>query len=166
MCGRYQLMDENGEKRDVFPSEEVTVLTAQGPQQMRWGFSLPGGGKRLLINARAESADQKMTFSPLLRASRCIVPAATFYEWDGEKHPHIFGLAGENTLYMAGLYRTEPDGGKRFVILTRAADRTVAPVHPRMPCLLPSGEYRHLWLHSDVLAPSLLGVEQQEVAEK
>ena len=159
MCGRYLVTDAHGGKRDVFPSETAAVYTAEGRMDMRWGFSLPGGGKRLMINARSESACSKPTFSGLLSLGRCLVPASAYYEWDAQKQPHLFALAGEECLYMAGLYRREQDGTPHFVILTRAADNVVSPVHTRMPCLFSSEEYRHLWLWNDNIAPLLLHAE-------
>ena len=164
MCGRYQIIDESGKLRDVFPSEPVAVLTAQDERQMRWGFSLPGGGKRLLINARSESAGQKITFSHLMN-NRCLIPAAAFYEWDRAKQPHLFSSATENTFYMAGLYRIEQDGEARFVILTRAADHVVFPIHSRMPCLFTCDEYSYLWLHSDSLAADVLSMTDPKIKQ-
>lgn len=159
MCGRYQVIDAEGKRQDVFPSQEIIALTAQGEVTMRWGFSQPNEGKKLLINARSESAADKPTFSPLLAAQRCLIPAASYYEWDREKKPHIFCMENMPVLYMAGLFRTETDGQKHFVILTRKADNVVSAVHSRMPCMLESEEYRHLWLHSDSLAPALLNMD-------
>jgi len=161
MCGRYRITDETGVLRDVFPSEEVLVLTAEGEISMVWGFTQAGTSKRLLINARAESAGEKATFSALLAGQRCLIPAASFYEWDREKKPHTFGAANHHHFYMAGLYRAEQDGKKHFVILTKAADATVSPVHPRMPCMILSAEYAHIWLHNDALAPDLLKIDSE-----
>ena len=163
MCGRYRMLDASGVLKDVFPSEIVCVLTAEGEAPMRWGFTLPGAGKRLLINARSESAQEKSTFSPLLASQRCLIPAAAFYEWDANKQPHIFSLKNASPLYMAGLYRREKDGELHFVILTRGADQTVAPVHPRMPCIMASEEFRQLWLKNTTLSPLLLQLEPTEI---
>ena len=164
MCGRYQVMTEDGTLRDVFPSEAMEVLTVQGVQEMRWGFTVPGV-KRLLINARSESAEDKLTFQGLMRTQRCLIPADGFYEWDTQKQPHTYRERQGHKMYFAGLYRQEGDGNLHFVILPRAANPLIAAVHPRMPCLLGSEEYRDLWLHSDALAPMLLGMDHDAVEE-
>ena len=109
MCGRYQVMTEDGTLRDVFPSEAMEVLTVQGVQEMRWGFTVPGV-KRLLINARSESAEDKLTFQGLMRTQRCLIPADGFYEWDTQKQPHTYRERQGHKMYFAGLYRQEEDG--------------------------------------------------------
>ena len=44
-------------------------------------------------------------------------------------------MADSEVLYLAGLYR-DFDGERRFVILTRPADASIADVHDRMPVIL------------------------------
>lgn len=146
--------------REVFPSETAAVLVAGTDRAVdavlfRWGFPAGQNGGRLLINARAESAAEKPTFAPHLQLGRrCVIPTAGFFEW---AHPgdrrradlsqkYRFNLPHTGVLYLAGLYRpslTAPDGCE-FVILTRAANDSMAPIHDRMPVILREehiGEY-------------------------
>ena len=136
--------------REVFPSETAAVLAADGSGTAdaflyRWGFDADINGKhRLLINARAETAAEKATFAPLLPAYRCVIPTAGFFEWahDGGRAisalKYRFNLPNTGILYLAGLYRPSPaEPEKReFVILTRAANDSMAPIHDRMPVIL------------------------------
>ena len=60
-------------------------------------------------------------------------------------------------LYLAGLLGLL-QGEERFVILTRAANPSVAPVHARMPVLLPPGSL-HAWFFEPERVPALLLAE-------
>jgi putative SOS response-associated peptidase YedK len=110
------------------PRRELT------PQVLQWGF--PGFDKgKLLINARAESVKDRPTFSRSFEQGRCVLPAAGFYEWDRSKEKVTFTVPDRPILYLAGIWR--PYGPeKRFVILTREANASMAPVHDRMPLIL------------------------------
>ena len=112
---------------DVFPGQWAPVLSRSvaGAVRffpMRWGYT----GKKLLINARSESAVQKPTFSDSLRHHRCVIPAAGFYEWDRSRDKVSFFIKEKPVLYLAGLFR--PEGSDlRFVILTREANESMLP---------------------------------------
>ena len=101
---------------------------------LKWGF--PGFDRgKLLINARAESVKDRPTFADSFALRRCALPAAGFYEWDKKKEKVTFKVPGSRILYLAGIYR--PYGDElRFVVLTREANASMAPVHDRMPLIL------------------------------
>lgn len=150
MCGRYRTPDE----KEIRPSEAAEVLFQNGKRLVHWGVKLSYGP--LIINARSETAVSKPLFRNAMQKGRCIVEASSFYEWDKNKRCHIFMPHDSGTLYMAALMVPSNDGTERFVILTQAAHGHAKDVHPRMPCLLPTAEYRQLWLQDDSLAPHLL----------
>ena len=113
-------------------------VTGLRTEPLLWGF--PGFDKgKLLINARAESVKDRPTFADSFAGRRCVLPAAGFYEWDRKKEKVIFTVPESKILYLAGIYR--PYGEEnRFVILTREANASMAPVHDRMPLILSRGE--------------------------
>lgn len=103
-----------------------------------WGFESRGG--RLLINARSETAAKKPSFREAFQHRRCAVVADGFYEWTGSakaRRPLWFHPPDGGLLLMAGLWEEGGEAPPRFTVLTTDANETVAPVHDRMPVLLP-----------------------------
>ena len=75
---------------DLRPTQSIQTLFSgqQGFEQMdaSWGIK-PTWSKQLLINAKAETDDQKLTFKQAFRERRCIVPCSGWYEWRNEGGP-------------------------------------------------------------------------------
>ena len=140
--GRSLLSSPESGVKDIHPSEKAAVLAApQGTfllEAMRWGFPSFRSGQ-LLINARCESALEKPVFAESLLSRRCVIPAAGFYEWDREKNKVTFYAPEQPCIYLAGFYNLF-DSQDRFIILTREANEDMAPVHDRMPLILPEEE--------------------------
>lgn len=174
MCGRFNFGDETEKdirriaayldpnidwrrKGDIHPSEQATVITGRGPEltaeDMRWGFP-SRDSKQLMINARAETALEKKSFSDSVMKRRCIIAAKHFYEWDRHKNKVTFTGSEGSSLYMAGFYNRFEDGD-RFIILTTAANASMRPVHDRMPLIL-SEEQLEDWIYDDNLTKEFL----------
>lgn len=159
MCGRYVCEEDQSidlaalyravragypdvtlKSGEIFPTETVPLLTGTelAPVPAVWGFR-GYGGKGVIINARAETASEKVTFADAVTRGRCLVPATGYFEWDTAKAKHRFTPADRGLLYMAGLCRKTPDG-LRFVVITTpsAPVGAAAAVHPRMPLLIPA----------------------------
>jgi putative SOS response-associated peptidase YedK len=155
---------------------------------MRWGL-VPHWAKDLSIgaklnNARSEGMADKPSFRQAVRRRRCILPASGFYEWqptigaDGKpaKQPHYISPVGAPFLAMAGLFEAwrpapNPDTTdanaeelREWVltccVITTAANALMAPIHDRMPVMLPP-EHWAAWLargQTDAQAlPALMG---------
>jgi len=162
---------------NIAPSQPITAvratLTGSGREiaLLRWGLipswsKDPAIGNRL-INARAETARGKPSFRNAFRRHRCLIPANGFYEWQRQergKQPYFVRMRNERLFAFAGLWdRWEsPDEGviETCTILTTAANTVLAPIHDRMPVILPQGDYDR-WLdpallNTDSLAPLLV----------
>jgi len=131
---------------------------------MRWGL-LPSWvkdpkGFPLLINARGESVLTKPAFRNAMRRRRCLIPNDGFYEWQavagagGAKRPFFVrakrGPDGTAPpLAFAGLYETwtGPNGEEvdTAAIVTTRANRTLSPIHDRMPVFVPAEAF-DIWL--------------------
>ncbi len=128
---------------------------------MRWGLvpswaKDPKIGDRL-INARAESVAEKPAFKTAFRKRRCILPADGFYEWQAvpgqkRKQPMFVHRVDGEPLAFAGLWEVWRDHEQpetpwllSCTIVTTRANATMAPVHDRMPVILPEGAW-DTWL--------------------
>ena len=153
---------------NIAPTQPIAVvrLDAGGRRCLdlvRWGL-VPGWVKdpaafSLLFNARSESAAEKPAFRAALRHRRCLVPASGFYEWrraGNAKEPFHIRPRGGGPMAFAGLWEEwiDGDGGihESATILTTAANAVVAPIHERMPVIVPPADFGR-WLdvkHHDV----------------
>ena len=133
---------------------------------MRWGL-IPHWAKdesigTKMINARAETITEKVSFKGLLPSKRCIVPASGYYEWqktDNGKQPYYIHADAGEYLPFAGLYTTwkNPEGIEiySFTIITTAPTVNLKAIHDRMPVILePKAE--EVWLDPDVIDPKEL----------
>lgn len=123
---------------------------------MTWGLvpawsRNPAIGARL-NNARAETVAEKPAFRESWRRRRCLVPMNGFYEWQregGHRQPYYFSLRGQEVFALAGIHDRwrGPDGETRntFAVLTTAPNTLMAPVHDRMPVIVPASAYE-TWL--------------------
>ncbi|MFC7070275.1 SOS response-associated peptidase [Halobaculum lipolyticum] len=200
MCGRYSLTfaaDELAERFDATvpedwgpryncsPGQPLPVLANDDPgafRRMTWGFTPSWADESFdLINARAETVDEKRTFADAFASRRCLVPADGFYEWSdhaGEKRPYRVAFDDERAFAMAGIYATwEPpqrqaglgewgggsdgDAGgdaervESFAVLTTEPNDRIRELHHRMAVVLPRDRERD-WLTGDVSKADLL----------
>jgi putative SOS response-associated peptidase YedK len=88
----------------IYPKNDTLLITYDNEPIVRsWGLT-PEWSKRPLINAKSEEALEKRTFTPLLEY-RCVIPAASYYEWQGPKGSKIkTNIFGKSMLPIAGLY--------------------------------------------------------------
>ena len=163
-----ELPSPGSARRDVYPSQAAVVIHGNGPEdcsqsgiigasEMRWGFSNPVK-KGLIINARAETAREKITFADSIAKRRCVIPASGFYEWDPHKAKFRFTAPDGGLLLFAGFYREE-HGTPRYTILTTSANGSMIKVHDRMPVMIGRDEIRP-WIEDDARLPDFLGREQ------
>jgi putative SOS response-associated peptidase YedK len=124
------------ERGDIRPANLAPVILPGGTLAfLPWGLAVSWQNQPV-INARAETLDQKATFKPLLGA-RCLVPATAWYEWrrDGKAKIKIRIAAAETPFAIAGLVGGAADQ-RRFTIITSAPTPAIAHIHDRMPAVL------------------------------
>jgi putative SOS response-associated peptidase YedK len=185
MCGRFYLTATPAEVRRHFKLEQTPELAPRyniAPMQSspiviaeengralhtaRWGLVpswsrdlSPGAG---MINAPAETLEEKPAYRKAFGLQRCLVPANGFYEWSArgtKKQPYKIAVRNGALISFAGLWeRWAPEGGdlvETFTIVTTRASKLVSEVHDRMPVIIALGDYHH-WLTAPAAAAKKL----------
>jgi putative SOS response-associated peptidase YedK len=157
---------------NVTPRSEVPIVAETKEHRrvldrVRWGL-VPSWAKDLsvgdrLINARSESLATKPAYRRAFERRRCLVPADGFYEWRAlpgpgkrkQKQPYFIARSDREPMAFAGLYevwrdRSDPDAPwiRSCVIVTTEANEKLAPIHDRMPVVLPETAWGE-WLDPD-----------------
>ncbi|GIO10756.1 putative SOS response-associated peptidase YoqW [Cohnella xylanilytica] len=187
MCGRYtitvtleellaryeaeNMSAEYQPRYNIAPGQMVpaVIAGAEGRRlgMLRWGLVPPWAddpkiGNRM-INARAETLEERPAYRNAYRTKRCLIPADGFYEWKkiagGPSRPFRITLRGGGLFSLAGLYETwtSPDGDRLHTcaVLTTEPNRLMADIHDRMPVILRK-EDEDLWLDRRVREPAKL----------
>jgi putative SOS response-associated peptidase YedK len=186
MCGRFTLVTDPEKlmsrfhlqelpfdlkpRYNIAPGQPIPVILADGGRrrigQLRWGL-VPSWAQDekigyKMINARAETLQEKPAFRRLFERKRCIIPADGFYEWkqmDRGKQPMRITMRDGEPFAFAGLFDTwtSPAGQKLHTctIITTQPNEVVADIHNRMPVILRQ-EDEDLWLDRERFDPDLL----------
>ena len=156
-------------RENISPTEPIAVVRARvGKPEfalMRWGL-IPSWAKNpadlpRMFNARAESAAEKPSFRSAMKRRRCLIPATGFYEWQKTgprtKLPHHIRRPDGGVFALAGLWEcwSDPQGGEidTATILTTAANETLAPLHDRMPVIIPPEAFAR-WFNTADCGPA------------
>jgi len=108
------------------------------------------------FNARADSVNEKPSFSSSFRSKRCIIPVRGFFEWQhttSGKVPWYIYRADNDIMSLAGLWSewtdtTTGDMISTFSVITTDANELMAGIHnskKRMPVVLEK-KSEPLWL--------------------
>lgn len=131
---------------------------------VRWGF-LPPFVKDpkdypLVINARAETLDEKASFRNAIRRRRCLFVADAYYEWrrtpglkgKGSSTPFLIRRRDGAPLGLAGLWESwmGPNGEEleTACTITTHANGSLAAIHDRMPVIVEQKDFDR-WLAID-----------------
>ena len=135
MCGRYYIESEKPEEKltaiitmmeknypgkynigEIFPGDSAPALIEHNGKIIAVPavFGFPGvHDRKLLINARSETAAEKRTFAESLRTRRVILPATGFFEWsrDTGKTKYLFTEDSRNAIssFLRGFFMLAND---------------------------------------------------------
>jgi putative SOS response-associated peptidase YedK len=152
----------------IFPdSMAPVVFNGAGDEReltmMRWGMPCPPQfGTAAVTNIRNTASPHWRRW--LGQASRCLVPATSFCEWEDtkpRKTPTWFALAEDRPLFcFAGIWTswtgtrgTKADSvtgeHRLFGFLTTEPNAEVRPIHPKaMPVILTKPEELEVWINA------------------
>src|SRR5262245_42883380 len=154
MCGRFTLrsvdririalenrvqLDQVAPRYNIAPTQPIiTVGADHRVEELTWGL-IPNWSKEpsAIINARAETLDEKASFKESFERRRCLILADGFYEWrrtGKAKQAFFFQLKDGRTFAFAGLWdkwRKNETVIKSCAIITTDANELLTPVHDR-----------------------------------
>lgn len=177
MCGRFSLNKSKTEveqflydnfsieqastselpRYNIAPSQQILSIIFDGKNYragtIEWGLKIKSKNSNdMIINARAETLNEKPMFQKLLTNKRCLIIADGFYEWDKistNKIPYRIELKTHSLFTMAGLWNqtTKLDGSKCYscTIITTSANSLVSSIHDRMPVIFETDQQKK-WL--------------------
>ncbi|WP_193371146.1 SOS response-associated peptidase [Pelagibius marinus] len=147
---------------NVAPSQDIPIVRPvpvedeedeDAPREVvmaRWGL-VPFWAKDLkvgykMINAKAETVDEKPAFRNAFKRRRCLIPADGFYEWKKldkkEKQPYRLCLPEQRAFAFAGLWEANDKlEVTSCTIITTEPNAVAAEIHDRMPVILPPEAY-------------------------
>ena len=142
---------------NIAPTQKTFVVRLRDGEReladLRWGL-VPFWAKDLkigsrMINARSETIATMTSFRHAFKSRRCLVVADGFYEWPTRQTPRLITLRDNEPFSFAGLWESwgPKDGDKveTFTILTCEPNEFMAPIHNRMPVMLPHDAWP-VWL--------------------
>jgi putative SOS response-associated peptidase YedK len=148
----------NFEPRDIHITDRAPIVRAAAPGlelvERRWSWPLATG--KPLYNLRSEGRS--------FPGKRCLAIASGFYEYTAPADPKpkrkdrwLFRPATSELLGIAGIWRTHPEVGEAFTLLTAGPGPDVAPLHHRQIILVDPSDWAG-WLegiNSDCLTRPL-----------
>ncbi|MBN2459974.1 MAG: SOS response-associated peptidase [Candidatus Cloacimonetes bacterium] len=104
-----------------------------------------------MINARAETINERPSFRNAFLKRRCLIPANGFYEWRRQdKQPYYIRIENRNIFMFAGIWEQWRDKTGHNIdsccIITTLPNAVMENIHNRMPVILPR-EYEQHWLN-------------------
>lgn len=165
-AGLFNQFDgESSHNYNLAPSETALMIRSERATAEltagRFGIALsfgPSKATKLIINARAETALEKATFSRASRHSRAIIPANGYFEWmapsgPGHKTPYFIRPSNQELSSLGALcFQDKKTAKLSFVILTQSANALLASIHDRMPVFI-GEESLAGWLDEELTDP-------------
>ena len=185
MCGRFtltlsiaDLKDYIAKQYDIFdideslyapryniaPTQPVLAIIHDGISyrigNLKWGIIPENRSDEksgyALINAKAETIQNKPSFRSSFEKRRCLILADGYYEWqktDEGKIPYRFTLKDKSPFALAGIWasHTTKDGKKIYTcaIITTKGNKIMEGVHDRMPVIIPKKD-QQTWLKKEI----------------
>jgi putative SOS response-associated peptidase YedK len=163
-------------ERLVRPTLEAPVMMPDGRLElMHWGFRRQFTAKlkgrpplrRTIVNSREDKLAGPM-WREAFQSRRCLVPATAFYEWterQGRKLPLRFTRPDGRMIWIAGIWEEHPEHGRCHSMITTEPSAAIAPVHDRMPAVLPESAILPYLRHElHILGPSAVALEFHDAA--
>jgi putative SOS response-associated peptidase YedK len=155
---------------NLAPTEDIAIVRRHPVQKVRrldaarWGL-IPSWARDIKIgfttfNARSEGLAEQATFRDAFHARRCLIPLDGFYEWKKlgpkEREPYAIALRAGGMMALWEIWRSpSAESVRSATIVTCPANPLLAPLHERMPVILPPAGWS-VWLGEEPADPGAL----------
>lgn len=150
----------NFQPRDIRITDPAPIVRAaagdSGAAELvtrRWSW--PGPSGKPVYNYRSDGRE--------FASGRCLILADGFYEYTKPADPKrkrkdkwLFTMGEEELFAIAGLWRSTPDWGEAFTMLTTEPGPDVSPYHHRQVAVLARDQWER-WLDPAASAKGMLG---------
>ena len=139
---------------EVYPGYPAPVVVDGKVRPMVWGFPLQRTGakgqplKPKPVNNTRTDKLKSFFWRYSFEERRCLIPVSRFAEAEGQKGSMKrtwFHLDDQPLFATAGIWRETEEWGEAYSMVMTDANETVAPVHNRMPVILPRESWQ-AWL--------------------
>lgn len=139
---------------DVAPIVRSVESPGRAGELVNRRWSWPGPTKKPVYNFRSEGRE--------FTSGRCLILADGFYEFTKPEDPRqkrqdkwLFTITGHRWFCIAGIWRSHPEVGEAFTMLTMDAGEDIAPYHHRQIIPLAREQWAD-WLNPEVPARDVL----------
>jgi len=172
MCNLYRMRKSVGEiarlfdaghehganvSGELYPGYPGLVVAEGEVRAMTWGFPLALKGKsgqrlkpRPVTNAREDKLHTPFWRDSFVRR-RCLIPVDGWAEAEGRKGRMTrtwYGIDGQETFAVAGLWRATQEWGQAYTMVMVDACPQMVDVHDRMPVVLAPEDWQ-AWLTAE-----------------
>tara|TARA_B100000378_G_scaffold149379_1_gene120638 strand:- start:709 stop:1320 length:612 start_codon:yes stop_codon:yes gene_type:complete len=131
---------------EVYPGYPAPVIAQGRVLPMVWGFPLQRTGakgqplKPKPVNNTRTDKLKSFFWRNSFEERRCLIPACRFAEAEGQRGAMTrtwFSMTDAPLFATAGIWRQTDEWGEAFSMIMTEASPQVAPIHNRMPVILP-----------------------------
>jgi putative SOS response-associated peptidase YedK len=147
-----RVMNDFKPNYNAAPSQMIPVITAGSRvlDTYKWGL-IPRWAKdekfgSKLINARAETLEDKPSFRDAFHKFRCLILVSGFFEWKN-RVPHYIKLKGKEIYALGGIASIWKSRDKKkesiatCCVITTKANKFMEEIHHRMPVIIKEEDY-------------------------
>lgn len=129
----------------AFPKSPSPVIVEEAGRRVvqmhRWGVGYTVKGKPTLVtNARDDQLLKIRLWKESVSLRRCLIPLVGYFEPGpgpvGARGEIIFTMRDRPVFFVAGLWDSDPDGGRAYAMVTTSPNAYTAPFHDRQPVAL------------------------------
>lgn len=133
--------------QEVYPGYPAMVVAEGRVRAMNWGFPLQRKGakgqplKPKPVNNTRTDKLKSFFWRHSFEERRCLIPVTAFAEAEGPKGKMTrtwISIPNEPLFAAAGIWRMTDEWGEAFSMIMTDASAQMAPIHNRMPVILPA----------------------------